>query len=235
MKKTQGFIRLFARHRVAANLLMIFLVMMGGWSLRKLNTQFFPTIDLNFIVVVYVWPGSAADDVEKSITTPLEKELRDLDNVKEMRSRSQDGASTIIIEFQMGTDMGYALDQVNEKVAQVSNLPQDVEKPIITRVILYEPVAKLLLVGGKDLNDLRQRTYFYERQLLDRGISKVSITGLPEREIAIQIPAAKLAEIRMSLDQVATILRQRSKDVPSGSIGKLDIERQLRTIGQQRS
>lgn len=235
MSKPKGLIAIFARHRVAANLLMLLMVMMGGWSLRKLNTQFLPTVNLNFIVVNVIWPGAAADDAEKSITTPLEKELADLDDVKNMTSRSVQGASTVIVEFKEGTDMGAALDQVNEKVALVPNLPQDSEKPLITRITLYEPIAKIILTGGTNVKELRQRAYLYERQLLDRGISKINIRGLPEEEIAIQIPAAKLAQLRLSLDQIAQTIRQRSTDVPAGNIGKLDVAKQIRSISQQRS
>lgn len=226
---------MFARHRVAANLLMLLLVLFGGWSLRKLNTQFLPTVDLDFIVVSVVWPGATPQDIETSITTPLEKELRDLDDVKKMISRSTEGLSTIVIEFNAGSDMGFALDQVNEKVALVPNLPQESEEPIITKLIFYEPIAKIILTGGDNVKELRKRAYTYERQLLDAGISKINIVGLPEEEIAIQIPAAKLAELRLSLDQAAQIIRQRSVDVPAGNIGKKDVAKQIRSISQQRT
>lgn len=235
MSRPRGLISLFMRHQVAANLLMLLLVLMGGWSLRKLNTQFLPTINLHYVVVNLTWPGASSDDVEKSITTPIEKELRDLDHVKEMTSLSSQNRSTIIIEFLDGTDMGYALDQVNEKVALVRNLPTDAKKPVITRLQNYEPIAKLILTGGSDISELRQRAYFYERELISRGISKVEFTGLPEEEIAIQIPSTKLAELKMSLNQVAQIIRQRSQDTPSGNIGKYDVSRQLRAVNQRRS
>ena len=76
----QGLISLFCRHRVAANLLMIIMIMLGSWALSKLNTQFFPTFELDVITVRVVWSGASAEDVESAITLPLEQELRGLDN-----------------------------------------------------------------------------------------------------------------------------------------------------------
>jgi len=67
---------IFAQHRVAANLLMIMMILAGVWALTKLNTQFFPNFELDFITVRVVWSGAAAEDVEQSITDPLERELR---------------------------------------------------------------------------------------------------------------------------------------------------------------
>lgn len=235
MSKHQGIISHFARHRVAANLLMLLLLIVGAFSLYKLNTQFLPTIDLNFITVSAAWPGASANDVETSVINPVEKELRDLDSVKEIKSVAREGSATITIEFVQGADMPYALDQVNDRIAAIRNLPQDLKTPIISRTQFYEPIVKLLLIGGKDVNELRQRAYFYERQLLDRGVSKINITGLPNEEIAIQIPAAKLAELHLSLDKVAQIIRQRSQDVPSGTIGKYESGRQLRATNKRRT
>ena len=112
----------FARHKVAANLLMLLMVLAGIYALTNLNRQFFPTFATDFITVRVVWPGASAEDVARSITTPLEQELRNLDNVEEMRSTSTRGFSSIVIEYGEGTDMGIALDQVNEFVGLVRNL-----------------------------------------------------------------------------------------------------------------
>ena len=81
MKKL-GLISIFARHKVAANLLMTLMIMTGLWGLTQLNTQFLPNYNLKLVSVNVVWPGSSAEDVERSITTPLEKELRNVDHIK---------------------------------------------------------------------------------------------------------------------------------------------------------
>ncbi|MGD8639463.1 MAG: efflux RND transporter permease subunit, partial [Gammaproteobacteria bacterium] len=90
----KGFIALFAQHRVAANLLMVTMIMLGTWALSKLNTQFFPNFELDIITVRVVWSGASAEDVETGITIPLEQELRSLDGLHKMTSTSADGVSS---------------------------------------------------------------------------------------------------------------------------------------------
>jgi multidrug efflux pump subunit AcrB len=230
----QNLIGIFAQHKVAANLLMILMIMVGVWALSKMNTQFLPNFDLDFISVTVVWTGATAEDVETSITTPIEKELRTLDYVHKMDSTSTNGLSVIVLEYEQGTDMGWALDQVKEQVALLRNLPQTAEKPEISRVVRYEQIARLLITGPYDPNELRHLAQRMERELLAKGISKIKIEGLPEEEIAIQIPTHQLEELGLTLPQVAQQITQFSRDIPAGSIGREDVARQLRSLEQRR-
>lgn len=227
-------IRLFTRHKVAANLLMALMILSGVWGLSKLNVQFLPTYNVDVVSVVIVWNGASAEDVENSIINPLEQDLRTIDHIKKMTSTSKIGSGTIFIEFEEGSDMGKALEDVREKVSQVRNLPQDSEKPVITRVEPYERVSRLVFTGPKNLEELRPLIHQFERELLDAGIGKISILGLPEQEIAIKIAIAKLVEMKLSLSQIAERIAARSVDLPAGAIGKSEISRQLRSLDQRR-
>ncbi len=227
-------IGMFAQHKVASNLLMIIIFLGGFWSLSKLNTQFFPNFALDIVSVRVVWSGANAEDVERSITEPLEKELRNLDSLKKMTSTSANGVASITLEYFEGTAMGTALDQVKEKVGIVRELPVTSEEPEITLQIRYEPVARLLITGTTDIRELRSFVRQAERELLDRGISKIDITGLPEEEIAIQVPSAALHELNTSLDSIADKVRRMSRDLPAGTVGRDDAARQLRSLDQRR-
>jgi len=134
---------MFARHPVAANLLMITLIILGSYSLIKLNRQFFPNFALDYVTVRVVWPGASAEDVEQSITVPLEQALRNIDGAKEMTSTSTRGFSSIVIEFEEDSDMGIALDDVKQEVTNVRNLPTDSEDPVVAKVARYESVATI--------------------------------------------------------------------------------------------
>jgi multidrug efflux pump subunit AcrB len=230
----QNLVGIFAQHKVAANLLMILMIMAGIWALSKLNTQFLPNFDLDVINVTVVWTGATAEDVETSVTMPIEQELRTLDYVRKMTSTSTNNFSTVVIEFEEGTDMGWALDQVKEKVSLLRNLPEASEKPEISRVIRYDSIARLLITGPADANELRPLVYRMERELLARGISKIDIEGLPEEEIAIQIPTVKLEELGLTLPQIGDQVANFSRDIPAGSIGREDVARQLRSLEQRR-
>ena len=223
-----GFITLFANHPVAANLLMVMMLLAGVWSIRELNTQFFPSFNVDYATVRVAWSGASAEDVEELITTPLEQELRDVDFVRQMTSTSSEGMSVISLEFEEGTDMGLSVDQVKQRVDQVQNLPLEADEPVTQKVVRYENVGKVLITGDLDLEQLRPLVNRMEQELLDRGIAKIFVRGLPKEQIAIEIPSRRLRELGLSLDDVARRISAWSRDVPVGIIGRGETSRQLR-------
>ena len=227
-------LKAFARHPVACNLLMILMLLAGAWGLHHLNTQFFPNFELDFISVSVVWTGATAEDVESSIVNILEDELRTVDGLNKITSTSSEGRASILLEYQPGTDMGIALDTVKERVALIRNLPGTSETPKISRIVRYEPVARLLIYGPDNERELRAVSHRIEHELLDQGIAKVDVVGLPDQEIAIQIPSAALQELGLSLDQIAQRIAARSRDIPAGTVGRNELSRQLRALQQQR-
>ncbi len=228
-------IGLFARHPVAANLVMVIMLMSGVMALGSLNTQFFPGFEVEVISVRVIWSGATPEDVERSIIVPLEQELRTLEGLEKMTSTSSQSAGAVLLEFPEGTDMGQAADRVQERVNSVRNLPQDAEQPLVSHLSNYDPIAKILIHGPTEMRELRMLARRFERELLARGVAKIDITGLPSEEIAIQIPMQDLQSLDMSLAQAANRIADSSRDLPAGTVGKHDVGRQLRTLSQQRT
>jgi multidrug efflux pump subunit AcrB len=225
---------IFARHPVAANLVMIIMLLSGALALSSLNTQFFPTFDIQIVTARVVWPGATAEDVEKSITIPLEQELRSVEGLKKITSTSAQGVGVVILEFPEDTDMGDATDRVDARVKAVRNLPQDARTPQVSHVINFEPIARLLIHGPDNLQELRGLAYRFEEELLQRGVAKVDIRGLPEEEIAVQMSQRQLQALDISLGEVGRRINELSRDLPAGQVGKRDVARELRTLSQQR-
>ncbi len=230
-----GIIHLFARHPVAANLLMAILIILGSYSLLKLNRQFFPNFALDYVSVRVVWPGASAEDVEQSITVPLEQALRTVDSAKEMTSTSTRGMSLIVIEFEEGSDMGIALDDVKQFVSNVRHLPSDAEDPMVSKITRYEPVATIIITAQGELEELRPLAYEFERELLDRGIARVDFRGLPEQEIAIEVSARKLQQLTMSLPQIGEYIINQSQDIPAGTVAENEAAREVRSLQRKRN
>ena len=229
------FIGAFAQHKVAANLLMVIMLLAGVWGLSNLNVQFFPNFEVEIVQVKTVWTGASAEDVARSVTVPLEQALRSTDNLDKMTSTSSQGLSLITLEFPEGTEMGGAANRVEELVTAVRNLPTDAEATEVNHVARYEPVARILVHGPKDTRELRPLVRQIERELLDLGIAKVEITGLPDDELAIQIPQATLEDLGLSLRQVADRVAAQSRDQPAGTVGRDDVGREMRSLGQRRT
>jgi len=225
---------LFAHHKVAANLLMVIMLLSGAFALDRLNVQFFPNFQLDVISVRVVWTGASAEDVEDGITNPLEQRLKTVDNLRKMTSTSAQGISSISLEFEEGTDPLLALDQVRRLVDEFRNFPKDAEKPEVMHATRYEPVARLLISGPDSPREMRQLARRFETELLDRGIDRVDIQGLPDEEIAIEVDVRRLEQMRLSLDQMGQRIEALSRDLPAGEVGRAEGARELRSLDKRR-
>ncbi|MCY4275156.1 MAG: efflux RND transporter permease subunit [Gammaproteobacteria bacterium] len=225
-----GLIGIFCNHPVAANLLMAVMLISGIWAMQQLNTQFLPSYENENVQVRVLWSGASAEDIRELITIPLEQDLRDVDNLKDMTSTSAEGVSSITLEFDEGTDMGEAVDKVKERVNITSGLPTESETPEVSKTTFYEEVGRLLLtgLGSSSIDELRGLVYQFERELLDLGIAKINIHGIPEEQIAIEVPSYELKRLSLSLDELGQRITAWSRDVPLGIIGRSQTSRQLR-------
>jgi multidrug efflux pump subunit AcrB len=226
---------LFANHKVAPNLLMVMMILAGVVALTKLNVQFFPSFELDTISVSTSWTGASAEDVETGITNPLEQRLRSLDELKEMSSTSASGVSAITLEFNESADLSLALDNVKKQIDSFTNLPEDAEIPRVSQVVYYESVARLLISGPKNLDELRVIARRFELELLSRGVDKIDIYGLPKQSLQIEVAAEQIQSLGLGLDDLAQRIRNSSQDLPAGLIGENDGAREIRSQNQRRS
>ncbi len=234
MSTSRDLLGTFAHHRVAANLLMVLMLLSGVFALRQLNVQFFPDFELEVVTVTTAWSGASAEDVEIGITLPLEQRLRTVDHLEEMSSTSAPGTSGITLEFDEGTDMVLALEQVKQRVDDFLNLPGDAEDPVVIHPARYEPVASLRLSGPEDLGELRRLARRMERELLARGIDRIDIDGLPDEAIRIAFDPVDLQRLGLDLEEVAARIDRLSRDLPAGLAGSDDSARELRSLDQRR-
>ncbi len=234
MQHQGDIIGLFAHHKVAANLLMVIMLLAGAFALDRLNVQFFPTFELEIVQVRVVWSGASAEDVEDGITEPLEQRLRSVDNLDKMTSTSSQGIAAITLELKEGTDPLLALDQVRRFVDEFRNFPQDAEKPEVSLLTRYEQVARLLITGLDDPAEMRNLARRFETELLDRGLDKVDIKGLPDEEIGIQVATEQLEQLELGLGDIGDRVGAFSRDLPAGAIGRGEGARELRSLDKRR-
>ena len=190
-----GFIRFFVRHPNASNLIMILMIIFGLVAISRINTQFFPTIDVPTITATFAWPGASAEDVEAQIIKTVEPELRFIDDVKKMDTYAREGSGTVLLEFENGADMQKALSDVESEVGRITTFPDDMEDPVISRAVFYETIGKITLSGSFPESALREFAREMRDGLIERGISKVDFVGLRDREIVADIPEWQLRRL----------------------------------------
>ncbi len=231
-----GIIAMLAGHPIAANVLMVAMLASGAFALTKLTSQFFPTFDLEVVTVRTTWSAANPEDVERSITTPLEEAIRSIDRINKMTSSSALGVSVISVEFEEGADLIEAVEQVKQQVNTVRNLPENADDPQVQRVIRYERVGRILLSSKEvGLSKLHQSARQIEADLLSAGIDKISFLGLPKLEMRIRLNQSELSRLGLSISDVGRAINQFSTDVPVGNIGKDDIARDVRVLAQGRN
>jgi len=224
-----GLIGLFTRHPTAANLLMALMILVGFAALSRINTQFFPDFGIEIITVRVEWPGATAEDIDTNIVQAMEPELRFLDQVKRLRSSSVEGAATVAVEFESGSDMQQALSDVESAVDLVTTLPEEAEQPEIQRITRYDTISRLVLSGPYSERALAAFARDMRDQLLDRGVDKVDLFGNRGEEIWVEVSPEALRRLDLTPSDIAARIKETSQDVPSGDLD--GGTRQVRSLG----
>ncbi len=225
-------VSIFVRHKNAANLLMLMMIVIGAFSLLRLNTQFFPNFGTEIVSASIVWPGASAEDVDSNITTALLPEVRFLNGVKKVQSFSVEGSSVVVVEFEAGTNMQEALSDVEQAVAQITTFPETIETPVIKRIEIYDPISRISISGPFSESALKAIAKTIRDDLLEKGIDKITLFGARDEELWVEVSEQVLRQYELTLNDIATIIRNNSKDVPLGTMGGT-YERQLRSLEQK--
>ena len=228
----KNLIRLFVRHRNAANLLMALIFVAGIYSLSKLNTQIFPDFGIDVISVQVSWPGASAGDVEANILEAIEPDLRFLDRVDRVTSYATEGVGRLVVEYEAGADMQSALSDVEAAVQQIGILPDDSERPLVRRIMRYDTIVRLVLSGPYSEAVLKRQAKRMRDELLAAGIDRVTFFGARDEEILVEIEPRILRQLDLTPAAVAARIEASNRDIPSGSL-EGSVERQLRSVGLQ--
>ena len=229
------FVHMFAKHRVAANLLMVIMIIAGAIGVDRLRTQFFPTFELDVITVAVPWSGATAEDVQEGLTIPIENAIEELAFIESIDATSQFGSASFRIELVEGTNLPQALDDISQRIDQNLALPEGAEDPMVSSLTRYEDITNLLITGPLTPFELQKLALQAEQELLARGIRKVDFRGLPTREMQIETTAETLASLGLTLNTLADRILTQARDLPAGTAGRDDGERQLRSLEQGRT
>ena len=134
-KKQQhtGIIAWFTHNSVAANLLMVFILVSGYFSYQGINKKMFPEFNANSIQVVVPHLGAAPEEVEQSVILKVEESLEDIEGIKRITAKASEGIGVVTIELQSGYSMSEKLDEVQMQVDAITTFPEQAEKPIVTK------------------------------------------------------------------------------------------------------
>ena len=228
----KNIIRWFIANTVAANLLMVFILIAGFFTLSRLRMEVFPDIAIPIINVSVIYPGASPEDIEESICVKVEEQVQGINGLKRITSSSNEGYGSINIEVENGYDIDEVKDEVKSQIDAITSFPDGAEKPTIRSFEGQPEVITIAVHGEIDEVSLLSIAEKIRDEVND--LPKITQTrlGKKPREISIEVSENTLQKYGLSFDYIASRIRSSSMDVPGGAIETYDGEILIRSKGQ---
>lgn len=224
----------FARNSVAANLLMISIVLAGLFSLFNfIPLEIFPTTETNKISIKMSLRGATPEDVEQGITVKIEESIEDLQGIKHINSVSSEGSSTVTVELDSKRNARNILADIKSRVDAINTFPRDADKPIVELSIRRRDVIVVTLASVYDEKETREYAQTLRENLLQlSGVTQIDLIGIRNYEISIDVSQDKLQEYNLSLEQISQAIKNSSIDVSAGNLRTRGGDILIRSKGQ---
>ncbi|MDA0962925.1 MAG: efflux RND transporter permease subunit, partial [Proteobacteria bacterium] len=213
-----GLLSYFTRHRTAANLLLMVMVVLGLAAVPNMRAQFFPDVIIDDITVIVLWEGAGPEDVDNGIVQVLEPVLLVVDGVESSASTSREGRGTISLEFEPGWDMARAVDDVQIAIDAITTLPEEAEDPVVRRGSWRDRVTDVVITGPVAPQQLALYTDELVVRLFAAGVTRTTIQGLAAPETLVEVPSARLIEHDISITEIATAIAGAVDANPAGDV-----------------
>ncbi len=215
----RGPIAWMAQNPVAANLLMILVLVGGLLALTRIKQEVFPEFDLDVIQVSVPYPGASPAEVEQGIVLAVEEAVRGVDGVKRVTSTSAEGLGSVNVELLIGADTDKVLADVKNAVDRITSFPEEAETPTVSALAISVEVISLVISGEQDPRTLQEIAERARERMLDHPeITKVEVFGVRPLEVSIEIPRETLESYGMTLEEVAQQVRAASLELPGGGV-----------------
>ena len=235
------FTRISIGNPVLATMMMVAFVVLGLFSYKRLQVDQFPDVTFPVVVVQTEYPGASPETIESDVTRKVEEVVNTISGINSLTSRSYEGSSVVIIEFNLTVDPAEAAQDVREKVALVRPLfRRDVKEP---RVMRYDPASQPIFSvsvsndpAGRERN-LRELTTIADQVVKKRlenvrGVGSVTLVGGVKREIDIYVKPNEMEALGIGVDQVINALRSENQELPTGAIRSSSNEQVVQIRGR---
>jgi multidrug efflux pump subunit AcrB len=231
MEKIYGW---FTKNHVAANLLMLFLLVSGLLAMQTIKVETFPEFTLDMISVSMEYPGASPAEVEEAVIRRIEESVSGLAGIKRINSSAREGFGTVTIEVISGWDIDDLTNNVKSEVDRIRTFPKEAEKPIVRKVTRKNQVINLALYGDAPEATIKYLAEKIKDDLTNiPEITLVELFGVRRGEIHIDISEETLRRYGLTLGRVADLVRQASLDLPAGNIKSEDETVLIRTKGRR--
>ena len=212
-------------------------VVLGVMSFSKLGLDMLPDIEFPVVSVITNYQGVASEDIEEMITKPIEDSVATVKDVKSIKSVSQEGVSMVMVEFNSGTNVDFAAQDLRDKISLIEQyLPEDADRPFVLKMdVTAMPVLGYGITSDNldtlELKKLLEDNFKNKIERLD-GVASVELKGGWEREILVKLDKPKLDAYGLTQNQIVNVLRGENVNLSGGFITEETKEFSLRTVGE---
>ncbi|NNC98586.1 MAG: efflux RND transporter permease subunit [Gammaproteobacteria bacterium] len=209
----------WADNHVAANLLMLGILISGFIGYKGMEREMFPTIAFPGMQIMVAWPGASPRDVEEQIVVRIEESLQDLENLDWVRSESREGIGMVFIMADNGSDFSRIMNEVESRVSSISSFPSDIEQPRIQQWHTRNESLRVAVHGNIGERALKRLAEDLRREVAAlEGISIVELFGIRSEEISIEVSETALRRYGISFQEIAMAVRAASVNVSAGNL-----------------
>ena len=224
----------FAKNDVAANILLVMIMLAGAYvMLNKVPVDLFPEIESRSVRVSVTLPSASPQEVEEGITIKIEEAIQDIEGIRQINSQSSEGRSSVTLNVEDDYDVRDILEEVKIRVDAITNFPVEAENLLIQVPQWRRDAIGVMIYGDYDALTLRRMAEDVRDELVQLSeVSQASIEDVLPFEMSIEIPEWALRKYDLTLAQVATVLRQNSRDSSAGNLRTSGGEIFIRSQGQ---
>ncbi|MEO6352778.1 MAG: efflux RND transporter permease subunit [Burkholderiaceae bacterium] len=235
------FTRISIGNPVLATMMMLAFVVLGLFSYQRLRVDQFPDVTFPVVVIQTEYPGAAPETVESDLTRKMEEAVNTINGINSLTSRSYEGSSVVIIEFDLSINPAQAAQDVREKVALIkTTFRKEIKEPRVTR---YDPADQpIFSVAVTNDATVQQRSFRDLTTIADqvvkkrlenvRGVGAVTLVGGIKREIQIYVKPLEMESLGISVDQIINAVRSENQELPAGAIRAATNEQLVQVQGR---
>ncbi len=227
----QGLIAWWVRNPVAANLLMVGILISGWLGLTNIQKEAFPSVQPDLVQVEVVWPGASPQEVEQQIVQRIEESIKNVSNVYRVTSQSSENLGFVQVETFPNVDLNEFLDDVKSAVDSITSLPRDIDNPRVRRTEWRQEMIRVAVIGDVGEKALTRLAQDLRREVAALPyISQVELFGARAEEVTIEVSEAALRRFGLTFGEVSSAIRSSSLNVSSGEVRTATGDIQLRAL-----
>jgi len=229
--------RLSITRPITILMLVVALVILGLQSNSRLPVDLYPDVAFPMLAISTVYTGTGPEEMETLVTKPIEDQVSTISGLKKITSSSSEGISTVMLEFNLGTNIDVASSDIRSKLDALRNtLPQDAKAPVVNKVdVKALPVIQLNMSSTtRSSIEVRRLADDFLKDRLSQlpGVAEVSVSGGDVREIQVKVDKSRLEAYRLSISQVVSALQSENLNLPSGTIEEVSRNYAVRVMGE---